>query len=196
MKEVDTKLAGQQVTGSGFPTMNFSFHSTPSGSAMATISQTSSTRPKNGVSIEDSGMLGPTFADNDTSRDLDTARNTTQTGPKEKIRSSSSSGPKKYYVIDFESGERLEYGESDNCPPPSLNGLVSSPARLLEVWDDKFSTGRCKSPLVIRGVPVPVKYWRAYYENFKQKRWKVMKQTWLSYQVRSVTVSSWIYDFN
>jgi len=92
--------------------------------------------------------------------------------------------PGKTYVIDLGLGGLLEYNESDDCPPPPLNGMVSSPARLLEIWDDRFSTGKCKSPLVIRGVPVAVKYWQAFYGNFKNKRWNGIKQMWLSYQVR------------
>ena len=92
---------------------------------------------------------------------------------------------KEPYTINLGCGVLLEYDESDFCEPPSLNGLISTPARLLEAWDDEFSTGRCTSPLIVRGVSVPVKYWKVFYQNFIKKRWRLIKQSFLSYKVRS-----------
>lgn len=93
-------------------------------------------------------------------------------------------GSKEPYVIELGLGVHLAYYESDFREPPSLTGLVSSPAHLLEVWDDRFSTGNREPPLVVRGIPVAVKHWQSFYSKFEKKRWKDMKQTWGSYKVR------------
>jgi len=121
---------------------------------------------------------------------LSTTRYTIPTADQRHKKKTKSTETKETYAIYLGSGVRLEYYESDFCEPPSLNGLVSTPARFLEAWDQNSSTGNCTSPLIIRGVPVPVKYWRTYYGNFRKKKWGLMKQSWLSYKVRLKSTSN------
>jgi hypothetical protein len=78
----------------------------------------------------------------------------------------------------------LRYGEADLCEPRSLSGLITDPDVLYSVWDDCSSTWAHDSPLVVRKVPVAIKYWKCFYSNFKRQNvWDSIKQTWHSFRV-------------
>lgn len=93
------------------------------------------------------------------------------------------------YSISLAGGVRLQYGEADLDEPRSLAGLISNPDALHSIWSDTSSTWMHESPLVIRQVPVAMKYWKEFYSNFKrQKVWDSIKQTWHSIRVSSTSV--------
>ncbi len=100
------------------------------------------------------------------------------------LTSPSKSYPERVFTLHLARGSSLEYTDADFCDPPSLNGLISSPHAMFAIWDDASTSWKGESPLVIRGIPVAVKYWKTFYQSFKGRRaWETFKQNWASWQV-------------
>jgi len=88
------------------------------------------------------------------------------------------------YTITLGAGFRFQYLEADLSEPNSLVGLISDPDELYSLWDDTSASWRHRSPLLVRGVPVAIKYWKAFYGNFKQQKvWDAIKQNWHNFRV-------------
>ena len=88
------------------------------------------------------------------------------------------------YSILLGAGVQLRYNEADLCEPTSLAGILPDPDRLYSFWDDTSSVWERKSPLVVRTIPVAIKYWKSFYSKFRQQKvWDSIKQNWHSFRV-------------
>ena len=90
--------------------------------------------------------------------------------------------------ITFRNGEVLEFTEDDLEAPPAVSfagdlGLLNS------MWDDKAPHWCGRSYLDIKGVPIPIKYWKEAYSHsttagsWKQGQWKGIKGSWSQWKV-------------
>ena len=66
-------------------------------------------------------------------------------------------------------------------PPLHSHGNVES---IKAIWDDNPTTWNHLSPLRIRGISIPLIYWRALYCYRRSRQWSGLKQRWSEYKVR------------
>jgi hypothetical protein len=88
-------------------------------------------------------------------------------------------------VLILGSGQEIQYNLHDIPEPPAvkINGDV---AKLVGMWDDLWNEWDVSSPLILKGVPIPLKHWKSVYSNLGQgsKTWTGIKQLWHSWNVR------------
>ena len=94
------------------------------------------------------------------------------------------------YTLTLADGYVLKYSEADFQDIPSTSGVFSDASRLAAVWDDALPLWGKKeySPLIVRNIPIAIKYWKQFYRQFQkvehQNCWTNWRQNWYNYQVR------------
>jgi hypothetical protein len=87
-------------------------------------------------------------------------------------------------VLILGNGQKIQYNLQDIPEPPAvqINGDV---AKLVGMWDDLWDAWDGSSPLILKGVPIPLKHWKSVYCNLGQgcKTWTSIKQLWHSWNV-------------
>ncbi len=90
-------------------------------------------------------------------------------------------------------GTRVEFTAADVPPPPSMSFAHDIPL-LNSMWDDASSHWGNYSVLNIRGVYIPIIYWKKVYSRcpngggaaWKPKQWQSIKNNYSKWQVRFV----------
>lgn len=104
--------------------------------------------------------------------------------------SSSSSKQRTTRSITFANGTWLEFHADDVRPPPAIS--FADNLRLLnEMWDDTPEHWGGHSVLNIKGVPIPIVYWKEVYARsksggWKPNQWKQVKGCWFEWKVLSI----------
>ena len=89
--------------------------------------------------------------------------------------------------ITFANGKWLEFRADDVRPPPAIT--FADDLRLLnEMWDDTPGHWGGHSALNIKGVPIPIVYWKEVYARsksggWKPNQWKQVKGSWFEWKV-------------
>jgi len=89
--------------------------------------------------------------------------------------------------ITFANGTWLEFHADDVRPPPAVS--FADDLRLLnEMWDDTPGHWGGHSALNIKGVPIPIVYWKEVYARsksggWKPNQWKQVKGSWFEWKV-------------
>jgi hypothetical protein len=89
--------------------------------------------------------------------------------------------------ITFANGTWLEFHADDVKPPPAIS--FANDLRLLnEMWDDTPGHWGGRSVLNIKGVPIPIVYWKEVYARskaggWKPSQWKQVKGSWFEWKV-------------
>jgi len=89
--------------------------------------------------------------------------------------------------ITFANGTWLEFDADDVRPPPAIS--FADDIRLLnEMWDDAPGHWGGRSVLHIKGVPIPIMYWKEVYARsksggWKPSQWKQVKGSWFEWKV-------------
>jgi len=101
------------------------------------------------------------------------------------VASESTPNSQDHYELHLGNGVVLYYTEADYCKPPALNGIMSVPEKMYEIWDDTSPSWTGWSPLICRSVPIAVMYWRAFFGNFKKSSgaWSSFRQNFNSIKV-------------
>jgi hypothetical protein len=100
---------------------------------------------------------------------------------------SSNSKQKTTRSITFANGTWLEFHADDVRPPPAIS--FADNLRLLnEMWDDTPGHWGGRSVLNIKGVPIPIVYWKEVYARsksggWKPRQWKQVKGSWFEWKV-------------
>ena len=89
--------------------------------------------------------------------------------------------------ITFANGTRLEFHADDVRPPPAIT-FADDLRRLNEMWDDTPGHWGGHSALYIKGVPIPIVYWKEVYARsksggWKPSQWKHVKGSWFEWKV-------------
>lgn len=85
----------------------------------------------------------------------------------------------------------LEFTEQDVGPPPVISFANDLP-RLNRMWDDTSANWDGHSVLVIKGIPIPIIYWKEVYArtksggSWKSGHWKRVKGSWCEWKVSVV----------
>ena len=83
-------------------------------------------------------------------------------------------------------GITVTFTEADVVDPPALRFAVDIP-HLNQMWDDDPIHWRGDSPLIIKGVPIPLVYWKQVYYSkgrpWRQGNWKGIKGQWFNWKV-------------
>jgi hypothetical protein len=101
--------------------------------------------------------------------------------------SSTSNSKMKTRSITFADGSWLEFHADDVRPPPAIS--FADDLRLLNaMWDDTPGQWGGHSALNIKGVPVPIVYWKDVYARsksggWKPSQWKQVKGSWFEWKV-------------
>ena len=90
-------------------------------------------------------------------------------------------------------GIRVEFTAADVPPPPSMSFAHDIPL-LNSMWDDASPHWGNYSVLNIRGVYIPITYWKKVYSRcpngggaaWKPKQWQSIKNNYSKWQVRSI----------
>jgi hypothetical protein len=77
----------------------------------------------------------------------------------------------------------LEFTEEDIPIPPAVS-FAENLALLNQMWDDAPPHWQRNSVLIIRGVPVPIVYWKTIYSRLHGE-WKGLKSNWSLWKVSS-----------
>ena len=91
-------------------------------------------------------------------------------------------------TITFANGTWLKFHADDVKPPPAIS--FADNLRLLnEMWDDTPGHWGGHSVLNIKGVPIPIVYWKEVYARsksggWKPSQWKQVKGSWFEWKVR------------
>ncbi|CAA7267738.1 unnamed protein product [Cyclocybe aegerita] len=104
--------------------------------------------------------------------------------------SNESSAPPATRTITLYSGAALTFTEADVPPPPAISFAKNLPG-LNRMWDDISEHWNHQSVLVIKGIPVPICYWKEVYTSkgspkghpWKQNQWKGLKARWFEWKV-------------
>ncbi|KAJ6471051.1 hypothetical protein C8R45DRAFT_1015359 [Mycena sanguinolenta] len=72
-------------------------------------------------------------------------------------------------------------GSNENSPTRTLQ--LANGRHLLGVWTDKSPDWNGKSPLKVKGVPVPLVYWPLVYKYWKGNQWKGAKKSWFQWKI-------------
>ena len=67
-------------------------------------------------------------------------------------------------------------------PPLRCNGRIED---IAAIWNDGKATWTRSSPLRIKGVSIPVIYWRELYQHRRTDQWSLLKRRWWDYKVRT-----------
>jgi hypothetical protein len=95
--------------------------------------------------------------------------------------------------IMFTNGTRLQFCADDVRPPPAIS--FADDLRLLnKMWDDNPTYWGGNSVLNIKGVPIPIVYWKEVYARsksggWKPGQWKQVKGSWFEWKVSLFTVT-------
>ncbi|KAF8815090.1 hypothetical protein BYT27DRAFT_7249457 [Phlegmacium glaucopus] len=89
--------------------------------------------------------------------------------------------------ITFGNGTRLEFCADDVRPPPAIS-FADDLWLLNEMWDDTPAYWGGHSVLNIKGVPIPIAYWKEVYARsksggWKPGQWKQVKGSWFEWKV-------------
>lgn len=83
-----------------------------------------------------------------------------------------------YHSIDLHTGV-LYFTNKDVPEPPTGIGLDIE--ALASIWDDSWPSWKHVSPLVIKGKPIPLKFFHSIY--IRSSQWKFLKQNWSKWNV-------------
>ncbi|KAJ6448823.1 hypothetical protein C8R45DRAFT_1132702 [Mycena sanguinolenta] len=86
-------------------------------------------------------------------------------------------------TLQLANGRVLVFRESDIPDPPAVS-YANNCEDLLGVWTDKSLDWNGKSPLKVKGVPVPLVYWPLVYKYWKGNQWKGAKKSWFQWKYR------------
>ena len=93
--------------------------------------------------------------------------------------------------LTLHGGRVLEFSDTDVKSPPAVSFATELPL-LNAMWDDESPRWCERSYLVIKGVPIPVKYWKDVYSRTGQ--WKTIKGNWSQWKVHfRFDHSSWTF---
>jgi hypothetical protein len=102
---------------------------------------------------------------------------------------SSVPSPLKTRTISLGDGTRVEFTANDIGPAPAISFANDLP-RLNRMWDDTSEFWDGHSVLVIKGVPIPIVYWKEVYArskagglSWKPRHWKRVKGSWCEWEV-------------
>ncbi|CAA7260797.1 unnamed protein product [Cyclocybe aegerita] len=84
----------------------------------------------------------------------------------------------------------LMFAEAEVPPPPAISFAKNLPS-LNQMWDDHSEHWNHQSVLVIKGIPIPICYWKDVYTSkgspkghpWKQNQWKGLKHRWFEWKV-------------
>jgi len=80
----------------------------------------------------------------------------------------------------------VTFTEADVIDPPAVRFADNIP-QLNEMWDDDPIHWRGSSPLKIKGVPIPLIFWKQVYQSkgrpWRQGNWKGIKGLWFNWKV-------------
>jgi hypothetical protein len=76
----------------------------------------------------------------------------------------------------------------EDIPDPPNKSFSQNIAELDEMWDDVSPQWNNKSPLIICGTPIALKYWPDVYKYRLPMQWTGIKQRWHQYKVRTAVV--------
>jgi len=79
-------------------------------------------------------------------------------------------------TLSFSNGVVLEFTEEDIPNPPAVSFAENLPL-LNQMWDDTPPHWQRNSVLVIRGIPIPIVYWKKIYSRLHGE-WKGLKSNW------------------
>lgn len=88
-------------------------------------------------------------------------------------------------------GTCIEFTADEAGPPPAISFADNLPG-LNRMWDDRSGNWDGQSALVIKGIPIPIVYWRAVYGRLKSEKsgkawkvgdWKKLKRSWSEWKV-------------
>ena len=97
--------------------------------------------------------------------------------------------------ITFANGTWLEFRADDVRPPPAIS--FADDLRLLNaMWDDTPGHWGGHSVLNIKGVPIPIVYWKEVYARsksggWKPSQWKQVKGSWFEWKVSIIHKDLW-----
>lgn len=89
----------------------------------------------------------------------------------------------------LDDGRQLSITESDVPDPPVVSFAENIP-QLNRMWDNTSCHWQNKSPLVIQGVPIPIKHWPEIYRYWKEGQWQGTKGKWWEWKVSSICLFS------
>ena len=84
-------------------------------------------------------------------------------------------------MLTFSNGLVLEFVEADIPIPPAVS-FAENLALLNQMWDDTPPHWQGNSVLIIRGVPIPIVYWKKIYSRLHGE-WKGLKSNWSLWKV-------------
>jgi len=80
----------------------------------------------------------------------------------------------------------VTFTEADVVDPPAV-GFADDIPQLNQMWDDDPIHWRGDSPLIIKGVPIPLVYWKQVYHSkgrpWRHGNWKGIKGPWFNWKV-------------
>ena len=85
-------------------------------------------------------------------------------------------------LLVLRDGTALQISADDIPDPPAVSFADDIP-RLNSMWDDMPPHWCGRSPLVVRGHPIPVSYWPELYKYGKKDQWKGTKGKWFEWKV-------------
>jgi len=140
-----------------------------------------STHPSPGALDQVVG-LAVTSADTDSSGMTSTvcAINVTP-APPPSLAPSPSTHPSPCRTLKFGNGVILEFMEEDIPIPPAIS-FAENLALLNQMWDDTPPHWQGNSVLTIRGIPIPIVYWKKIYSRLHGE-WKGLKSNWSLWKV-------------
>jgi hypothetical protein len=104
------------------------------------------------------------------------------------VPSPSPIGNPKTRTILLGDGTRIEFTANDVGPPPAVSFANDLP-QLNRMWDDTSAFWDGNSVLVIKGVPIPIVYWKEVYarsklggSSWKPGHWKRVKGSWCEWE--------------
>lgn len=104
------------------------------------------------------------------------------------IASTTSAVSANHFLIRLAHSE-LQFNNEDIPEPPA--GIPFLVDTLAQMWDDASPHWLGSSPLIIKSVPVPLKYWRDVYGNRSSSAtWTRIKSTWHRWKVGCLCMSS------
>ena len=101
----------------------------------------------------------------------------------------------KTWSITFANGTCLEFHAGDVKPPPAVS-FADNLGLLNEMWDDMPGHWGGRFALNIKGVPIPIVYWKEVYARsksggWKPNQWEQVKGSWFEWKV---SLSTKIYE--
>jgi len=103
--------------------------------------------------------------------------------------------------VTLRNGRKVLFLERDIPAPPAVS-FASDLALLNGMWDEKAPDWCGWSYLVIKGVPIPISYWREVYSrstsgsSWKRGQWKGIKGNWSQWKVRTFFCLHFIICFS